>query len=111
MPKLKSPPATFRFEDRSVYRQNRPTKLDSVGSSPIDVCGRAVVKEIEAAKFKEQCLALLDQLDADSLIVTKRGKPVARVLPCESESVDLIGSLRHKIEVRGNLLATGRWRW
>ena len=68
------------------------------------------MKENEAAKFKEQCLALLDELDADGLVITKRGKPVARVLPYESESADLIGSLRHKIEVRGNLLTTGSWR-
>ena len=33
------------------------------------------MKKIGAAKFKEQCLALLDQLDADGLIVTKHGKP------------------------------------
>ena len=39
------------------------------------------MNEIGAAKFKEQCLALLDQLDADGLIVTKHGKPVARVIP------------------------------
>ena len=45
------------------------------------------MKEIGAAKFKEQCLALLDQLDADGLIVTKRGKPVARVLPYDTPSV------------------------
>ena len=68
------------------------------------------MKEIGAAKFKEQCLALLDQLDADGLIVTKRGKPVARVIPYDSQGAELIGSLRHKIEVRGDLLTTGlRW--
>ena len=38
------------------------------------------MNEIGAAKFKEQCLALLDQLDADGLIITKHGKPVARVI-------------------------------
>ena len=68
------------------------------------------MKEIEAAKFKEQCLALLDQLDAEGLIVTKRGKPVARVLPYEIQGAELIGGLRHKIEVKGDLLTTGR-RW
>ena len=68
------------------------------------------MKEIGAAKFKEQCLALLDQLDADGLIVTKRGKPVARVVPYDSQEAELIGSLRHKIEVRGDLSTTGlRW--
>ncbi len=68
------------------------------------------MKKIEAAKFKEQCLALLDRLDADGLIVTKRGQPVARVVPYVSEDAELIGSLRHKIEVKGDLMTTGSWR-
>ena len=65
------------------------------------------MKEIDAAKFKEQCLSLLDQVDADGLIVTKHGKPVARVIPFDTQGVDLIGSLRHKVKVRGNLFSTG----
>ena len=39
---------------------------------------------IGAARFKEQCLALLDRLGPDGLVITKRGKPVARVLPYPS---------------------------
>ena len=65
------------------------------------------MKRIGAAKFKEQCLALLDQLDADGLVVTKHGKPVARVVPYDNEGVELIGSLRHKVKIRGNILTTG----
>ena len=65
------------------------------------------MKTIEAAKFKEQCLALLDSLDADGLIVTKRGKPVARLVPYEQQCADLIGSLRHKIKIRGDIYTTG----
>ena len=68
------------------------------------------MKSIGAAKFKEQCLALLDQLDADGLVVTKHGKPVAHVVPYDNEGAELIGSLRHKISVRGDLFTTGlRW--
>ena len=36
------------------------------------------MKTIGSAKFKEQCLALLDELDESGLVVTKHGKPVAR---------------------------------
>ncbi len=69
-----------------------------------------MMKTLGAAKFKEQCLALLDRLDAEGLIVTKHGKPVARVLPYEQDCANLIGSLEHKIEIRGDLLTTGvRW--
>ena len=65
------------------------------------------METIGAAKFKERCLALLDRLDADGLIVTKRGRPVARVLPYEPAPTALIGSLRDKIEIRGDVLTTG----
>lgn len=65
------------------------------------------MREIGAAKFKEQCLALLDQLDADGLIITKHGRPVARVVPYGSESADLIGSLRHKVTIRGDVFTAG----
>ena len=68
------------------------------------------MKEIGAAKFKEQCLALLDNLDADGLIITKRGKPVARVIPYETNDGDLIGSLRGKLKIKGDIFTTGlRW--
>ena len=68
------------------------------------------MKTMGAAKFKEQCLALLDRLDADGLVITKRGKPVARIVPYDQEFAGSIGSLRGKIEVRGDIMGTGvRW--
>ncbi|MCY4647159.1 MAG: type II toxin-antitoxin system prevent-host-death family antitoxin [Gammaproteobacteria bacterium] len=67
-------------------------------------------RRIGAARFKEQCLSLLDRLGPDGLVITKRGKPVARVLPFEQDSASLIGSLRDKLEIRGDILSTGiRW--
>ena len=65
------------------------------------------MKTIGAAKFKEQCLALLDELDDEGLVITKRGKPVARLLPYERRHAELIGSLSHKVKVRGNIFSTG----
>ena len=65
------------------------------------------MKTMGAAKFKEQCLALLDQLDPEGLVITKHGKPVAKVIPYERQSASLIGSLEGKIKIRGNVLSTG----
>ena len=65
------------------------------------------MKSIGASKFKEQCLALLDHLSPEGLIITKHGKPVARIIPLALPPAELIGSLRDKIEVRGDILATG----
>jgi prevent-host-death family protein len=65
------------------------------------------VKKIGAAQFKERCLALLDGLSPEGLIITKHGRPVARVVPYPRAAADLIGSLRDKIGVRGDILSTG----
>ena len=69
-----------------------------------------VMKQVSAAKFKEQCLALIDQVDRDGIVITKRGKPVAKLIPLATDSASLIGSLRHKVKIKGNILSTGvRW--
>ena len=65
------------------------------------------MKTIDAATFREQCLALLDDLGEDGLVITKSGKPVACLLPFEPQHAELIGSLRQKVEVRGDILSTG----
>ena len=65
-------------------------------------------KTIGAARFKEQCLALLDRLAPEGLVITKRGKPVARVLPYHQDFASLIGCLRDKITVRGDTMTTTR---
>ncbi|MCY4210932.1 MAG: type II toxin-antitoxin system prevent-host-death family antitoxin [Gammaproteobacteria bacterium] len=65
------------------------------------------INTIGAAKFKEQCLALLDNLDKQGLVITKHGRPVALLTPYPKEPGALIGSLRDKIAVRGDILSTG----
>lgn len=67
-------------------------------------------KTIGAAKFKEQCLALLDEVGPEGIVITKYGKPVAKLVPIEAASADLIGILDGKLEIHGNVESTGvRW--
>ena len=50
-------------------------------------------RSVSASVFKARCLALLDDVAAGaSLVVTKRGKPVARVVPV-AEPPPLAGSV------------------
>ena len=63
--------------------------------------------EINASKFKEQCLSLLDHLDPDGIVVTKHGKAVARVIPIGASCAALIGSLKGKVKVKGDVFSTG----
>lgn len=64
-------------------------------------------KSMGAAQFKEQCLAVLDALDPEGIVITKHGKPVARLLPIASESRGLLGALAGKLKISGDILATG----
>jgi prevent-host-death family protein len=63
--------------------------------------------KIAAARFKEQCLAILDRLGPEGIVITRHGKPVARLLPVERAAADLIGSLRGRIRVTGEVRSTG----
>jgi antitoxin (DNA-binding transcriptional repressor) of toxin-antitoxin stability system len=68
------------------------------------------MKTLGAAKFKEQCLSLLDHLDAEGVVITKHGRPVAKLIRFDRESAQLIGSLKGRIRVKGDTLSTGtRW--
>ena len=64
-----------------------------------------------AAEFKAKCLKILDELEAEGILITKRGRPVARVIPVvEADNKKLIGSMKGKIEIHGDLFSTGiKW--
>lgn len=65
------------------------------------------MKYIAAAKFKETCLALLEEVDPNGIVITKRGKPIAKLIPFGANSSDLIGALAGKVVVKGDVLSTG----
>ena len=68
------------------------------------------MKQMAASRFKEQCLSILDTVGEEGLVITKRGKPVAKLIPIRAESASLSGALRGKLKIRGRILSTGaRW--
>ena len=70
------------------------------------------MRTIPAGVFKAKCLAILDEVNStgEPVLITKRGKPVARVdVPFHSEpkSVDSIfGCLSHMATIQGDLVAS-----
>jgi prevent-host-death family protein len=68
------------------------------------------VKTVPAAQFKAQCLSLLDRVGPEGIVITKHGKPVAKLVPVTTDSATLIGSLKGKLTIKGNILSTGaKW--
>ena len=64
------------------------------------------MKTVPATKFKEQCLALLDRVGPDGIIITKHGKPVAKLVPVHTDNAKMIGSFKGKLKIKGNILST-----
>ena len=65
-------------------------------------------KTMPAAEFKAKCLRILDELEPGGIVITKRGRAVARVLPAiEADNSKLIGSMKGKIQIKGDLFSTG----
>jgi prevent-host-death family protein len=43
------------------------------------------VRDLSITEFRRQCLSLLEALPEDGIVITKRGRPVARVAPVRAE--------------------------
>jgi prevent-host-death family protein len=64
--------------------------------------------EIAAGQFKAQCLQLMDQvkLTHEEIIITKHGRPVAKLVPVEDSSpVGFIGYMKDAVVINGDLVA------
>lgn len=64
-------------------------------------------RTISAAEFKAKCLDVLDRVAelGEPVVVTKRGRPVARVVPLLNRPQRLWGAMRGEIEVRGDIVS------
>lgn len=73
------------------------------------------MKQVAAADFKARCLRLMDEVaeGREPLVVTKKGRPVVRVVPVAGPSRNVFGCLAGRIEIAGDLLAPvaapGEW--
>jgi prevent-host-death family protein len=64
-------------------------------------------KTIPAGTFKARCLAIMDQVASkrESVIITKRGKPVAKLVPVEKEKDDIFGFFKGKGKILGDIVS------
>jgi prevent-host-death family protein len=65
------------------------------------------IKHVPAANFKAECLRLLDEVASTRrpIIVTKRGKPVAKLVPVEAEPLDLFGYMAGTAKICGDIIS------
>ena len=65
------------------------------------------MRTIKASEFKAKCLKLMDEVaeTGEPLVITKSGKPVARLVPLEERPKSLWGAHKGLIEIKGDIIS------
>ena len=63
------------------------------------------MKKTAAGEFKARCLTLMEEVRStrEPLVITKRGKPVAKLVPAHKTSREFLGRLKGVIRIVGDI--------
>jgi prevent-host-death family protein len=72
-----------------------------------------MAKTIKAGEFKAKCLQLMDEvaLTGEPLVVTKRGKPVARLVPAAKRRRSPFGFMKGRVRIVGDIISPIDVEW
>jgi prevent-host-death family protein len=65
------------------------------------------LRQISAAEFKANCLRLMDEVAQrrTPLVITKRGKPVAKLVPADERPIDIFGRMAGTVKICGDIIS------
>ena len=71
------------------------------------------MKTMAAGLFKAKCLAVMDEVQAkrEIVVITKHGKPVAKLLPVDRETGEIYNFLRGKGAIKGDVISPAIVDW
>ena len=69
--------------------------------------------EVPAGDFKARCLKLMNEVQATRrpVVITKRGTPVAKLVPVETEVPSLFGRLKGTVTIHGDIVRPIEQDW
>ncbi len=64
------------------------------------------MKQMPAGEFKTQCLAVMDDVlqTGEPVLITKHGKPVAKLVPADQTADDVFGFMAGKVKIVGDIV-------
>lgn len=70
-------------------------------------------RSIQASEFKARCLDLMDQVEAQGteLVITKHGRPVAKLVPVDPRPESPFGFLRGTVVAHGDIVGPEHEAW
>jgi prevent-host-death family protein len=65
------------------------------------------MKTIAAGEFKARCLQVMEDVRTKRtpVLITKRGKPLAKLVPPDDKPPEILGRLAGKIEILGDIVS------
>jgi prevent-host-death family protein len=63
------------------------------------------MKTMAAGEFKAKCLKVMDRVNktGEPVLITKKGHPVAKLVPAGPAPKDFFGCLAHKMQIVGDI--------
>ena len=63
-------------------------------------------RQVGVREFKSKCLHLLDEVrqTRQEILITKRGQPVARLVPTGDPTTDVVGRMRGTVKIHGDIV-------
>jgi prevent-host-death family protein len=65
------------------------------------------MKVMPAGQFKARCLKVMDEVRStrEPVVITKKGHPVAKLVPSDSQPEDVFGCMKGEVEIVGDIVA------
>ena len=73
------------------------------------------MRTVSAGEFKARCLRIMEEVRTkrESVLITKKGRPVAKLVPADEDTDEVFGRLRGVLEITGDVespvVAPGDW--
>ncbi len=65
------------------------------------------MKKMPAGEFKTRCLRVMEEVKTyrTPVVITKKGQPVAKLVPVDDEAPDVFGCMAGTAEIAGDVVA------
>jgi prevent-host-death family protein len=69
--------------------------------------------QVAAGEFKARCLGIMDDVQRThrAVTITKRGKPVAKLVPVDDIVEPIFGSLKGHVQINGDIVGPMGEQW
>ena len=73
------------------------------------------MKTVPAGEFKARCLRIMEEVRTKrvSVLITKKGRPVAKLVPADEDTDEVFGRLQGVLEITGDIespvISPGDW--